>query len=88
MAAGKFESTIGYQETCDALEIISGVAVDAMHSIKKVACNRKLIRMQAGDEALVFRLTCRLSDPALKGRISNLDFILKNSEIGIMRKEE
>jgi hypothetical protein len=42
--------------------------------------------MQDGDEALVFRLTIRLSDPAVKGKINDLDFIKNNSEIGILRK--
>lgn len=79
LADGNFDSTIGYQETCDALEKLSGV---------KVPCNRKQIRMQAGDEALVFRLIMRMSDPTLKGKIDDLDFILKNCEIGLLKKEE
>jgi len=44
--------------------------------------------MQAGDEALVFRLIMRMSDPTLKGKIDDLDFILKNCEIGLLKKEE
>lgn len=78
LADGRFKSTIGYQETCDALEMISGFKVD---------CNREQIKMEEGDEALVFRLTCRLSNPTNKGKISDLDFILENSEIGLLRKE-
>lgn len=76
LSSGDFESTIGYQETADALEALTGV---------KVACNRRQIRMQAGDEALVFRLTCRLDNPALKGSMSP-EFVLQNSEIGILKK--
>lgn len=79
LADGNFKCTIGYQETCDALEKISGV---------KMSCNREQIQMQAGDEALVFRLTVRMSDPALKGKLGDIDFILSNSEIGLLRKEE
>lgn len=79
LADGNFESTIGYQETCDALEIISGV---------KVPMNRKQIRMQPADEALVFRLTgFRLGDPTMKGKLTK-EFVLKNCELGILRKEE
>lgn len=53
-----------------------------------MSCNREQIQMQAGDEALVFRLTVRMSDPALKGKLGDIDFILSNSEIGLLRKEE
>lgn len=77
LAEGEYTSTIGYQETCDALAAFTGVSV---------ACNRQQIKMQDGDEALVFRLTVRLGDPALKGKINDPDFIKKNCEIGILRK--
>lgn len=76
--ADMFASTIGYQETCDALFALTG---------RRVGCNRRQVSMQAGDEALVFRLTVRLQDPALKGRIGDLEFIRQNSEVGILRKE-
>lgn len=78
LADGGFESTIGYQETCDALGTVTGM---------KVPCNRRQIQMKAGDEALVFRLTCRMQDPRLKGKIKNLEFILQNCEIGLLKKE-
>jgi hypothetical protein len=52
----------------------------------RVPVNRQQIQMQDGDEALVFRLTVRLSDPALKGKIGNPEFIKNNCEIGILRK--
>lgn len=71
-------STMGYQETADAFEAITGY---------KFPVNRFMVQMQTGDEALIFRLTCRLSDPTCKGKMS-MDFILQNSEIGILRKEE
>lgn len=78
LCAGEFESTIGYQETADALMVMTGISIPV---------NRKLIKMNAGDESLVFRLTCRLSDPALKGKLS-ADFVKQNCEIGILKKED
>ncbi len=79
LVEGDYLSTVGYQETCDALQSLTGA---------NVPCNRRQIQMQAGDAALVFRLTCRLSDPTLKGKIKNLDFVLTNSEIGILTKDK
>jgi hypothetical protein len=73
-----FESTLGYMETAIALASLTGVPVKVQ---------RKQIQMKAGDEALVFRLTCRLDDPRLKGQLSP-EFVLANCEIGILRKEE
>jgi len=71
-----WESTIGYQETIDALATLTEI---------RVPLNRKLVKMKAGDEALVFRLTCRLNDPNLKGHLSK-EFVLQNCEIGILKK--
>jgi hypothetical protein len=76
LEAGHFVSTIGYKETADALSSITGIPVDV---------NRRVINMEVYDEALVFRLTCRLSDPSLKGNVT-IDFIKENSELGILRK--
>lgn len=78
IAEGAFESTIGYQETADALATVLGVHVPV---------DRRQIRMQAGDEALVFRLTVRLADPSVKGRLGDPAWIVANSEIGILRRE-
>lgn len=72
-----FESTLGYQETAVCLSAITGIPVKV---------DRKMVKMQVGDEALVFRLTCRLDDPHLKGQVGT-DFIVANCEIGILRKE-
>ena len=77
MAAGPVESTIGYQETADALATLLG---------SEVPVNRRMIQMQPGDEALVFRLTVRLSDPSIKGRIIDPAWIAENSEIGILSR--
>lgn len=79
LASGNFDSTIGYQETCDALESISGV---------HIPMNRKQIRMEAADEALVFRLTgFRLGDPTMKRKLT-MEFVLSHCEMGILKKEE
>ncbi len=75
--SSEFISTIGYQETADALASIAG---------RHIPVNRKMIKMEACDEALVFRLTVRLTDPTVKGRINDRNWIIENSEIGILRK--
>jgi hypothetical protein len=76
---GEWESTIGYPETAMALaKIIRG----------NVPVNRKVITMQAGDEALVFRLVFPQGyrpDPSQKGSMG-VDFILANCEIGMLRR--
>jgi hypothetical protein len=64
-AEGGFVSTVGYEQTADALTQLLGVPVPV---------DRRTITMQAGDEALVFRLvfppgTPRI-DPKDKGRLS------------------
>jgi len=76
-----WESTIGYPETAEALTNLSSV---------QVPVNRKIITMQAGDEALVFRLVFPQGyrpDPSQKGKMG-MDFILKNSEVGILKRIE
>lgn len=75
--AGPVESTIGYQETADALSALLG---------QPIVVNRRMVKMAPGDEALVFRLTIRLSDPAVKGRIDDPEWILQHSEIGILTR--
>lgn len=77
IAEGPWESTIGYQETADALSTILGVPVPV---------DRRQVRMDPGDEALVFRLTVRLNDPAIKGKIGDPGWILRHSEIGILKR--
>lgn len=64
-AEGGFISTVGYEQTAEALTQLLGVPVPV---------DRRTITMQAGDEALVFRLvfppgTPRI-DPNDKGRLS------------------
>lgn len=74
-----WESTIGYPETAMALAKIASV---------NIPINRKVITMQVGDEALVFRLVFPQGyrpDPTQKGSMG-IDFILANCEIGILRR--
>ena len=46
--AGPVEATIGYEETC--------IAMERVLSISRPCVNRKTIEMDPGDEALVFRI--------------------------------
>lgn len=75
---GGWESTIGYQETAEALSQLSGV---------QVPVNRRMVRMEEGDEALVFRLVLppgeRRVDPATKGSLG-ADYIREHCETGIL----
>lgn len=69
-------STIGYPQTAEVLSKITGI---------EIPVNRTQIKMETGDEALVFRLTVRLIDVSLKGNLSE-DFIRENCEIGMLKK--
>jgi len=73
---GNWESTIGYPETAIALSQLTGI---------EIPVNRKQIQMQPHDEALVFRLTKRLSEPELKGQVG-ISNIISNCEIGLLRR--
>ena len=79
-SAGPVLSTIGYEQTAAALGEILGVDVPV---------NRTTIRMEPGEEAMVFRLvfppgTPRI-DPKDKGALQ--EHILKgNYELGILKR--
>ena len=73
---GSFRSTIGYEETAHALEMITGVPIPV---------NREQIKMRPWDEALIFRLTKRIEQTELKGQVG-LQFIRDNSEFGILKR--
>jgi len=80
LAGGDWLSTIGYQETADALSLITGI---------HVPMNRKTVTMEVGDLALVFRLvfppgTDRLAVQS-KGK-EGIEFILKHCELGFLEK--
>ncbi len=76
---GAWESCVGYMETAQALSLIAKITIPV---------SRKIITMQAGDEALVFRLVFPQGfrpDPTQKGSMS-IEFILSHCEIGILRR--
>lgn len=77
-ARGPVVSTIGYQQTADALTELLGVPV---------MVNRVAIAMQPHDEALVFRLSLppgtERIDPADKGRLSDA-IMAGHYELGIL----
>jgi hypothetical protein len=82
LAAGSFDSRIGYQETADALAAITR---------REIRMDRTLVTMQSGDEALVFRLvlppgTARIR-PGDKGRLTP-EYVLRHCEIGLLRRVE
>lgn len=80
--AGEVQSTIGYAETAEALSQI-------LH--QPVSVSRVSIRMEHGDEALVFRLalppgTPRI-DPGDKGRLREA-VIAGHWELGLLHRVE
>lgn len=75
--AGSFESCVGYPETILAFSLVFN---------RDIALSRKTIKMELGDEALVFRLTSRVVDLRQKGGVG-LKTILENLEIGILKRE-
>jgi len=81
LASGGWQSTIGYAETAEALSELTGI---------EIPVNRATIRMEPGDEALVFRLIVppgsRRIDPSTKGGLGR-EFILQHAEIGMLKRE-
>jgi len=73
------ESAIGYQEIARALEILLGLKEGS------IDVNRRQIQMKQGDEALIFRLTCRVKNPCEKGSLST-EFVLAHHELGVLKK--
>lgn len=74
-----WESCIGYVETAQALSFIAKTTIPV---------SRKVITMQVGDEALVFRLVFPQGyrpDTSQKGSMG-IEFILAHCEIGILRR--
>jgi hypothetical protein len=74
---GDFISAIGYEETAQALGSLLGV---------EIPVQRIEVRMEPGDEALVFRLRVR-PEPGAKGNLGQ-DFLTQNAELGILTREE
>lgn len=76
---GPFDSYLGYQETADALEALTGV---------RAVVSRASVKMQPGDEALVFRLVLPVRvHPQSKGRLTP-EFIIAHCEIGLLVRKE
>ena len=80
LAPGQLVSTIGYPETAAAMQALFGGQVNI---------NRIMVTMQAGDEALVFRLVLPPGapriDPTNKGRLTP-EYVAQNSEIGVLKR--
>lgn len=75
-----FQSTVGYEQTAEAL----GQILE-----QPVPVDRRTIKMQPGDEALVFRLafppgTPRI-DPGNKGRLQQ-EVLAGHFELGLLRR--
>jgi hypothetical protein len=73
-------STIGYAETASVLSALAGIPIPV---------NRVQIRMEPGDEALVFRVVLPPGSPRLdpqnKGQIAAL-IAAQAWEIGVLRR--
>lgn len=78
LEAGPHYSTIRYRETAHALGALLG---------RKIETRDEQVKMQPGDEALVFRLVFPPGTRGLptdqKGKVS-VQFILDNCEIGVL----
>lgn len=81
-AADGFTSTVGYEQTAEALEQLLGVPVPV---------DRRTITMQAGDEALVFRLAFPPGTPRInpgdKGALSKA-VMAGHFELGLLTRFE
>jgi len=81
LRSGPFTSTVGYEETAEALRLLTGVAIPV---------DRRQIKMAPGDEALVFRLvfppgTPRL--PADRKGVLTPEWVLGHCEAGVLLME-
>jgi hypothetical protein len=78
--AGPFRSTVRYRDTAAALAVLMRAPITIRDEV---------VRMQPGDEALVFRLVFPPGTKGIpttaKGRL-DADFILDHCEIGLMRR--
>lgn len=79
---GEFVSTIGYPETAAVAAKILG---------RPVTIDRRTVKMQVGDEALVIRLAFAPGSPRInpmdKGRIGEA-VIAGHIEIGLLKRDE
>lgn len=82
LTEGGWISAIVYPEMAEALKRLTGI---------RVPVKLTTIRMEVGDEALIFRLAFKPGDPrpdvALKGLLG-MDWLLERCEFGILKKIE
>jgi hypothetical protein len=76
--SGPYRSLIGWPITADAMQIVLGVRPEI---------NRRHVTFNVGDEALVFRLTFRVSDRAVKSQLTP-EFVAQHCEIGVLTRIE
>lgn len=72
-----FDSRIRYDPTADAIEMLLGV---------RPPVNRTPVYMNVGDEALVFRLTFKVS--TYDKRAMTAEAIANNCEIGLLTRQK
>lgn len=73
---GPYESTVGYDATAEAMDILLGV---------RPAVQRGRALLRRGDEALIFRLTVRVTDERLKSHLTR-DYVMKHCEVGLITR--
>jgi len=77
---GAWRSTIAYAETAAALGVLTGL---------EIPTDRTAVRLEPGDEALVFRLVLppgqRRVEPIAKGQLG-VEYVLSHCEIGILAR--
>jgi len=76
---GCFESFIGYEATARILERLLGLEPGS------IPVNRRATKLERGQAAIVFRLTKRLPDEALKGAFSEEELLAWPHELGLIR---
>jgi len=79
---GDFESAVGYAETCAAFNLLFGDDIT-------LSVNKKIIIMDAGDEALVFSIMLPLGAARIafedKGNLTP-EFVLLNCKLGLLKR--
>jgi len=76
---GCFESFIGYEATARILEKILALPPGS------IPINRRTMKFEKGQVAIVFRLTKCLPDEALKGALSEEELLAWPYELGLIR---
>jgi len=76
---GRFESFIGYEATARILEKLLALPEGS------IPVNRRTTKFERGQVAIVFRLTKRLPNEALKGALSEEELLSWPHELGLIR---